>query len=496
MVAAIVIRAMTRMFASEARRVGVARDVAPGPATRPVAAAVLLSSRSSPGLGSLLNDRYELGQVIGRGGMSTVHRAHDRRTGRQVAVKVSRSVAAAIDADGRARHEMDVLSALDDPGLIAVLDADGGDGSTPAYLVTELVAGPTLAEWIRHTTLTEVQAARLGVAMCRTLAYVHAQGIVHCDVKPANILLPGRDEADLAAPKLADFGIAAAVDSTPFVNGDLTVGTPNYLSPEQVRGHPISPATDVYSLGLVLIEALTGTLAYPGDGVEAATARLTRSATLPSHASDGLRAVLADMTALDPLDRPAAGRAAKLLDDVAGGDSLADEILLLGRPGAEPPEPRPAVAVRTPRRRIGVVAVAAGSMIAGCAVVIATLVSAGSPPRAPAPRAAPPAALPTAPAPQAATTPAAPPNASPALRRTPAPPPAPARLAAAAGPRGEQPGTGHLTRSPRHHHHTAHPGQGRAGPGKAGRHGKASRHGKSGHGKSGRMAERGRGKDH
>jgi hypothetical protein len=320
------------------------------------------------------------------------------------------------------------------------------------------------------------------------LAYVHAQGIVHCDVKPSNILIPGKTESDLAAPKLADFGIATAVDSTRSANTDVTIGTPNYLSPEQVRGDRVSPATDIYSLGLVLIEALTGMLAYPGDGVATATARLTRSATLPRLASDGLRAVLADMTALDPLDRPAAGRAADLLDEVAGGGSLADEILMLGRPVAEPPPA--AVAARTPRRRIGVFAVAAGGMIAGCTLVIATLVPAGSAPRGPAPRAAPQAALPTAPAPQAGVTPAAPPKGRPALRPTPtpAPPSAPARLAAAAaaGHRGEQPTSAHPRRSPRPHHnrHGAQPGHDRRSRSKASRHSKSG-HGKSGHGKSG-----------
>src|SRR5215475_16067141 len=160
-----------------------AHDAAAGPATQPLAAAASsVETQPALGPGSLLNERYELGHVIGSGGMSTVHRAYDRRTGREVAVKVSRPAEEIVDAATRTRREVDILSGLDDPGLVAVLDAGVGDGPTPAYLVTEFVDGPTLAQWIRRSTLTEPQTARLGAAMCRTLAYIHARGIVHCDV--------------------------------------------------------------------------------------------------------------------------------------------------------------------------------------------------------------------------------------------------------------------------------------------------------------------------
>ena len=286
--------------------------------------------------------------------MSTVHRAYDRGTGREVAVKISRPAAKMVDADGRTRREVDLLSTLDDPGLVAVLDAGVGDAATPAYLVTEFVDGPTLAQWIRRSRLTEPQTVRLGAAMCRTLAYIHARGIVHCDVKPANILISGSSEGDLVAPKLADFGIATAGNSTRATTNGATIGTANYLSPEQVRGDRITAATDIYSLGLVLIEAFTGALAYPGAGVTAARARLNRSAIIPHDAGRGLRAVLAEMTARDPLDRPDAGRAAGVLEEIAAGSdgSLTDEILMLGRPVTEPDQPPLVGTLNAPRRRI------------------------------------------------------------------------------------------------------------------------------------------------
>jgi eukaryotic-like serine/threonine-protein kinase len=209
---------------------------AAGPATQPGAAEVRVRSQPAPGVGCLSRGRYELGHAIGRGGMSTVHRAYDRCTGHEVAVKISRPAPDVIDAIGPIRREVGQLSTLDNPGLVALLDADAdadvGDDGTPAFMVSELVEGPNLAQWIRGSTLTEQQTARLGAAMCRTLAYVHARGIVHRDIKPANVLVSGRTAADLA-PKLVDFGIATTVESTSLAVDDATVGTANYLSPER-----------------------------------------------------------------------------------------------------------------------------------------------------------------------------------------------------------------------------------------------------------------------
>ena len=439
---------------SEADPGWAALDAGASPATQPLAVAAL-PAEAGPVLdpGSLLNDRYELGRVIGSGGMSTVHRAYDRHTGHEVAVKISRPTAELADADGRTRREVDILSGLDDPGLVAVLDASAGEGATPPYLVTEFVDGPTLAQWIRRSTLTESQTARLGAAMCRTLAYVHARGIVHCDIKPANILISGNTEDDLVAPKLADFGIATAGNGTRLTINGATMGSANYLSPEQVRGDRITGATDIYALGLVLIEALTGALAYPGTGVTAAMARLNRSAVIPHDAGSGLRAVLAEMTARDPVDRPNAGRAARIFEEIAAGSdgSLADEILLLGRPVTEADERTVVTTRRAPRRRV-IFAAAAAVILAGCAALTATLTSTGSTSHRPAPQAAPPAATPSRPTPSPAQpSPAGSLKVRPAAQHKPAPARTPAQIAALGVLHVQPVSTRHSNVSPKPH---------------------------------------------
>ncbi len=329
-----------------------------------------------PHAGDVLGDRYELAEVIGRGGMSTVYSARDNRTGRDVAVKVFRPGTDLIDADERYRREAEILFELDAPGLIAMLDAEMGDTATsngPRYLVTELVDGCTLADAIRQSPLTENEVARLGAALSRTLAYVHDRGIVHRDVKPANILIPGTTRADLEVPKLVDFGIAVAADGVRLTTDGATVGTANYLSPEQVHGDPVTPASDVFSLGLVLIEALTGTIAYPGTGVEAALARLHRAPAIPAAVSRRLRAALKDMTARDPRNRPDARRVAARFDELA--DSLTDEILSFGQSAAER-RPAGALKARRTRRRRAVVGAIAAVALASSTVLVAVITAA------------------------------------------------------------------------------------------------------------------------
>ncbi|GAC1441883.1 MAG: hypothetical protein NVSMB55_10900 [Mycobacteriales bacterium] len=261
------------------------------------------------GVPELLRGRYEVGPVIGAGGMARVHRATDTILGRAVAVKIFRTDVETHDAQ-RVQDESRTLAALNHPGLVGVFDAGvtSGPGAGSPYLVMELVDGPTLAQCCLDGSLPPAKVARIGAELAGALAHVHDRGIVHRDVKPANILLDRNRHA-----KLTDFGIARLVDSARHTATGLTVGTAPYLSPEQVTGGPVGPATDVYALGLVLLECLTGQREYPGNGVETALARLHRPPNVPTTLPDPWPGLLTAMTDPDPGRRPSAADAAAAL---------------------------------------------------------------------------------------------------------------------------------------------------------------------------------------
>ena len=247
---------------------------------------------------ALLNDRYEVDDLIGRGGMADVHRAHDTLLGRTVAVKMLRD--ASEDDAARFAHEARLLAALDHPHIVHLLDAGVADHRP--WIVLELVEGPTLSEVMGHTPVEHETVARIGRDIASALAHAHASGVVHRDVKPGNILI----SADGTA-KLTDFGIAKLADSTAAMTlSGHTIGTAAYLAPEQVRGEPVTGAGDVYALGLVLLEALTAVRAYPGSPIESAVARLNVAPLIPTSLPTGWPALIAAMTAMDPTERPSA----------------------------------------------------------------------------------------------------------------------------------------------------------------------------------------------
>ena len=254
---------------------------------------------------TIVAGRYVLGDVLGTGAMAQVRQATDLLLERQVAVKVFRED---LDDDSaeRARSEMRTLAVLSHPRLVGIHDAGTREDGHP-YLVMELVEGPTLAQCCLDGSLTPERLASIGADLAEALAYVHSQGVVHRDVKPANILL-AQDGA-----KLTDFGIARIVDGARHTGTGLTIGTAPYLAPEQVTGASIGPATDVYALGLVLLECLTGHREYDGNAVEAAMARLHRPPRIPADLPAPWPDLLAGMTAMRPGDRPTADQVAGLL---------------------------------------------------------------------------------------------------------------------------------------------------------------------------------------
>ncbi|WP_193612605.1 serine/threonine-protein kinase [Nocardioides lijunqiniae] len=263
----------------------------------------------------LLSGRYELGAVLGRGGVADVHRATDTLLSREVAVKRLRE-ATPSDAD-RARFtaEARTLAVLSHPALVTLLDA--GDSDDRPYLVLELVEGSTLAGLLARGPLpAPEEAARLLGAVAGALAYAHGAGVVHRDVKPGNVLL-----GDDGRVKLADFGIARIVgDTVRHTMTGTTVGTVGYLAPEQVSGAEITPAVDVYALGLVLLEAVTGEKAFTGSTAEAAVARLARDPHVPETLSAPLADLVRAMTSRDPGARPSAAVVAERLAVIADGD--------------------------------------------------------------------------------------------------------------------------------------------------------------------------------
>ncbi|MDI3212333.1 serine/threonine-protein kinase [Arthrobacter sp. AL12] len=257
----------------------------------------------------LLSGRYQLGEVIGRGGMASVYSARDVNLGRDVALKLFAPQSADPDELRRQEAEILLLATLNHPSLVTLFDA-GTDTRIPdeprPFLTMELVDGQDLRARIRHSPLPLADIAVIGAGVSDALAYVHSLGIVHRDIKPANILLVPVRPGEPLRPKLTDFGIARLVDGTRLTATGTMVGTAAYLSPEQSRGAELGPASDIYSLGLVLLECIKGELEFPGSAVESAVARLHRAPAVPDSVPAEWAKLIRAMTALDPLERPPA----------------------------------------------------------------------------------------------------------------------------------------------------------------------------------------------
>jgi serine/threonine-protein kinase len=220
-------------------------------------------------VGELIAGRYELEELVGTGGMSSVYRAHDRLLERDVALKVLHAqFTADDDYVERFRREARSVAQLSHPNIVTVIDRGEQDGRQ--FIVFEYVDGENLKSLIeRRGPLPEREAVELTLQIARALGFAHEHGLVHRDVKPQNVLLNGDGRA-----KVTDFGIARSLD----VHGGLTqtgtvLGTSDYIAPEQARGARVDAQSDVYSLGAMLYELLTGEVPFPGENFVAVAMR-------------------------------------------------------------------------------------------------------------------------------------------------------------------------------------------------------------------------------
>src|SRR5664279_5622985 len=224
-------------------------------------------------LGTSLNGRYRLEARIAAGGMSTVYRALDETLERQVAVKLmNREIASDSDQLERFRREARAVAKLSHPHVVGVIDA-GEDEGRP-YIVFEYVEGETLEERIgRLGRLPIAEAVAYTIEIARALVAAHARHIVHRDVKPQNVLI---DEEGSA--KVTDFGIARTLDEEGLTADGRVLGTTDYVSPEQALGRPVTGQSDLYAVGIVLYEMLTGEVPFKGDNQVAGAMKHVREA--------------------------------------------------------------------------------------------------------------------------------------------------------------------------------------------------------------------------
>ena len=319
----------------------------PGPATDGTSTVATVAA--GPSVPTTVGDRFDLSERLGRGATATVYRAHDRLLQRDVAVKLFAPGVGTLDS-ASVRRELQAAAQVSHPGVLEVFDV--GEVDDRVFLVTRLVPGGSLADTVDRGPLPVEVVVGLAGELLAALAHVHSLGIVHRDVKPANILLdhaePDVDDPDEGParvhPVLADFGVAAVATATT-VHGQVT-GTAAYLAPEQVRGGDVGSPADVYALGLVLLESLTGRREFPGGPVESSVARLHRDPVVPEALPDDLRSLLTAMTASTPVERPSAEAAREHLRALAPLLGLDDETLAV--PAAALASAPATVAARSP----------------------------------------------------------------------------------------------------------------------------------------------------
>src|SRR3954469_4220549 len=266
-------------------------------------------------VGTLLSGRYRLDARIGAGGMSTVYRAFDTVLERQVAIKLMhREIAADADQLERFRREARAVAQLNHPHVVGVIDAGEapppdeppapGEPAAMPYIVFEYVEGETLKDRIRRAGRLPIpEAVAYAIEIARALQAAHERRIVHRDAKPQNVLIDAEGTA-----KVTDFGIARSLTEEGLTADGRVLGTTDYVSPEQALGHDVGPQSDLYSLGIVLYEMLTGDVPFHGENQVAVAMKHVRE-DLPDvqvrrpQVSSALASVLDRMTAKDLANR-------------------------------------------------------------------------------------------------------------------------------------------------------------------------------------------------
>jgi eukaryotic-like serine/threonine-protein kinase len=283
-----------------------------------------------------LAGRYRLEGPVARGGVGEIWRATDLVLGRPVAVKLLRTeYAQHPEVLARFRAEARHAGSVSHPGIAQVYDYGEDGAAASPYLVMELVDGPSLARVLAAGPLTPADAMDVLAQAAAGLQAAHAAGLVHRDVKPGNLLVGPSGQV-----KITDFGIAHAAWSAPITQTGALVGTPAYLAPERIMGGPATPASDLYSLGVVGYQCLTGAVPFEGMPHEVTAAHRHRTLPpLPPAVPAGAAELVLDLTAKDPAARPAsagevAARAGRLRDALAGRPT-ADA--LVSEPGSTPP---------------------------------------------------------------------------------------------------------------------------------------------------------------
>jgi tRNA A-37 threonylcarbamoyl transferase component Bud32 len=331
--------------------------------------------------GGMVDGRYVLGESLGSGGMGEVYLAHDEVLARDVALKVLRSHYAGDEEFAeRFRREARRAASLSHPNIVQVFDRGETEDGT-SYIAMEYVPGGTLKEQIeRRGPFGTRDTAAVGAQIAEALGAAHERGIVHRDIKPQNVLVSA--SGDL---KVTDFGIARAASAVTSSASDAIFGTAGYISPEQAMGEPVGPASDLYSLGVVLYEMLTGELPFTADNsIAVCMKHVTEPPRPPKQlnpdVSEGMDALVVKLLAKRPADRYAG--AAELLNELERVRAGLPPVLSFEAEtqplGEAPHAPPRGMAVARRRRASGALAVAAVAVLALLGTFLFGLVQDGS----------------------------------------------------------------------------------------------------------------------